>query len=247
MADRFTRSRILLGDDGIRRLAEARVLVVGLGAVGSYATEALARSGIGNLLLIDGDNVAESNCNRQLYALSSTIGKPKADVALARVLDINPDCRAESRALFVNGENVGEVLAWKPDIVVDAIDSLDAKVELLAACVSAGIPVFSSMGAARKRNPSLISVADISKTSVCPLASAVRQRLRKMGVKTGITCVFSTEPAFPQKDTPAENDPNSLLSGKRPPLGSLPAITGIFGLNLAHAAMESLLEPFAVR
>lgn len=223
------------------RLREARVLVVGLGAVGSFATEALARSGVGHLRLVDSDKVAVSNCNRQLYALTSTLGKNKAELAAERVRDINPECEVDARVVFANAGTLPDLLARPLDVVVDAIDSLNPKVDLMAAALTANLPIFSSMGAARRRDPSLIRVADISKTRVCPLARAVRGRLHRRGIESGVTCVFSTEPAPEDSFTQPEAEDIPASGRARVVMGSLPALTGIFGLTLANAVISFLL------
>lgn len=239
--DRFRRTRLLIGQEGLDRLAEARVLVVGLGAVGSFAVEALARSGVGCLRLVDSDTVEESNCNRQLFALTSTIGHAKCQIARNRVLDINPNCTVDARQCFADAKSIPGLIEDRPDIVIDAIDSLSSKVDLIAAAVEAGLPVISSMGAARKRDPSMIRVADIAQTSVCPLAAAVRQKLRKRGVNKAVTCVYSTEPAAPDSIERPQGDATVENLHARAPMGSLPTITGIFGLMLANAALDRLL------
>lgn len=240
MDERFKRTRLLLGDEGLERLSRAHVLVVGLGAVGSFATEALARSGVGHLRLVDCDCVALSNCNRQLYALQSTIGKAKAELARERVLDINPSCEVDARQQFASVETLPELLAAPLDVVVDAIDSLGPKVELMLAALDAGIPIYSSMGAARRRDPSQIRVADISKTRFCPLARAVRTRLHRRGVKGGVNCVFSTEPAPDDSIAPPAEEDIPGRGRARVIMGSLPTITGIFGLTLANAVIDHL-------
>ncbi len=224
----------MVGEPGLQKLAAARVLVVGLGAVGSFAVEALARTGVGHLTLIDADVIEPSNINRQLYALGSTIGQPKCELAAARVADINPDCQIDARQIFVSASNLPELLAPGFDAVVDAIDSIDAKVELICAALDRGIPIFSSMGAARRRDPSAIKVADVSKTSGCPLAREVRRRLRDRGIKRGVTCVYSTEGV--DKTSFITVGPDSIRL-----MGSLPTLTAAFGLRLAHSAIEKLL------
>jgi tRNA threonylcarbamoyladenosine dehydratase len=243
MEDRFKRTRLLLGDEGMARLASARILVVGLGAVGGFATEALARSGVGHLRLVDSDKVAESNCNRQLYALSSTLGRNKADVARERVLDINPECEVDARVCFASSETFQDLFDGPPDIIVDAIDSLNPKVDLMAAALTAHLPIFSSMGAARRRDPSKIRVADISETRFCPLARAVRSRLHRRGIESGVTCVYSTELAPEDSFTQPAAEDMPERGRARVVMGSLPTITGIFGLTLANAVIARLIAP----
>lgn len=240
MSDRFVRTRLLLGDAAMEALAGARVTIVGAGAVGGHVIEALARSGVGHLRIVDSDTVHESNLNRQLLALESTLGQPKAGLAAARVRDINPACEVEALRLFVNADTYDTVLEPAPDALVDAIDSLNPKVGLIEAGVQRGLAVFSSMGAARHLDPAAIQVADLRATKQCPLARSVRIRLHRRGIRTGVTCVYSTEPAPMALDEPEEvQDPPGR---PRQPMGSLATITGIFGLTLAHAVIRHLLD-----
>lgn len=233
---RLSRIKRLLGEDKVKQLQQSYVAVIGLGAVGSYATEALARAGIGRLLLVDCDTVHVSNINRQLYALESTLGKEKADVARARVLDINPHCRVEAKTVFVDQETRPLLFAEKPDLVIDAIDSLNPKAELLTYCYRHGITVISSMGAALRTDPGLIKTGDIFDVTGCPLASQIRRRLRKNNVGRGIQCVYSTEPVdYDYARAAADAEVAPVQRGRtRNVLGSLPTITGIFGLILAN-------------
>ncbi len=242
--ERFRRIEQLLGAPALERLRQSRVAVFGLGAVGSYAVEALARAGIGALRLVDCDVIRPSNFNRQLYALESALGRPKADVARERVLDINPRCAVDARNVFVDQSNVQALLAGGWDAVVDAIDSLTPKVTLLAAAVQAGLPVVSSMGAASRRHPQHIRLADISATRYCPLARFVRKKLRQRGVVSGVWCVYSEEPAW-RSPPPAGMDGELETFDRGRPrrtLGSLPFITGMFGLWAACQVCNLLLE-----
>ncbi|MBZ4685796.1 MAG: UBA/THIF-type binding protein [Desulfomicrobiaceae bacterium] len=239
----FARTLQLIGPSAMERLTRARVAVVGLGAVGSYATEALARAGIGELHLFDHDVVGESNRNRQLFALASTLGQPKAEVARRRVLDINPHCRVVARQEFVAPQEVARLLDPTWDALVDAIDGVNAKVHLIAAAVHAGIPVVSSMGAAAKVDPSQITTADLARTRVCPLAQVLRKRLRRLGIASGVRCVFSLEP--PQNTNPpllGETAEQGVCGRPREPLGSISYLTGIFGL-MAAAEVIRILVP----
>ena len=241
----FVRTKKLLGQGGFDRLQKSFVVIAGQGAVGSYATEALARAGVGRLRLVDFDVVSLSNINRQLFALHSTIGQPKAELAKFRVLDINPDIKVEAKQIFIHTDTLDEVLEGEPDLLIDAIDSLNPKVALLAGAVERNIPVLSSMGAALRRNPDLVKFGDISKTMNCPLAKLVRKRLRKHGIFKGIKCVYSTEMP-PQTDSTIEMEedptPYTGRGRKREALGSLSSMTGIFGLRLATAAIDLLSE-----
>ena len=242
--DRHLRTKILLGEDKMRKLQRSKVTVVGLGAVGSYVVEALARAGVGNLRLADFDLVDCTNINRQLYALESTLGLPKTMVAKNRVLDINPQIKVELFREFIDKNSCLNLFENNPDIVVDAIDSLTPKVQVLVELHNRSIPVISSMGAARKTDPSKIKVGDISKTRNCPLARFVRKRLRRQGVTSGIKCVYSTEITEDEVVEPSENDSINERGRKRMILGSLPTITGIFGLTIANKVIEEICGGF---
>lgn len=240
---RFARTMQLIGEDGLSRLDESTVAVFGLGAVGSYVVEALARAGVGSLVLFDHDVVSLSNMNRQLLALESTIGQAKVRVARDRILDINPNCRVEARVQFVDGENVAGLLEQRFNVLVDAIDGVNSKVNLIVAARELGIPVVSSMGAAAKLDPSKIVAADISKSYMCPLAQIIRKRLRRRGVVSGVRCVFSTEPAQNKNEPVVQEAPEQGLSGRpRAPIGSISYLTGMFGLYVASEVIRILLD-----
>ena len=236
--ERFSRTEKLLGSGKLKKLSSSSVLLVGAGAVGSYAAEGLARSGVGKITVVDFDTVNITNINRQLYALESTIGKPKVELAAARLTDINPACEIKALNLFADAQSIPALLAEKPDLIVDAIDSVASKVELLARAVEAGIPVVSSMGAARRTNPLAVQVGSIFKTTGCPLARQIRKSLRQRGVRDGITAVFSTETVDSSSHSRLHNEDGSTEKV----LGSLPTVTGIFGLVAADTAVKFLLE-----
>jgi tRNA threonylcarbamoyladenosine dehydratase len=243
---RFSRLERMIGPQGLERLHRCRVTVVGLGAVGSYAVEGLARAGIGMLRLVDFDEVRPSNINRQLYALTSTLGRPKVLVAKERVLDIYPDCRVETLEAFAHRETMDQVLEGPPDVVLDAIDALTPKVELLIAARGRGIPVVSCMGAALRTDPGLVRVGLLSEVHHCPLSSRVRRRLKRRGVPLDFACVYSVEPVklLPTSASGTDDAQEELTmerGRKRGTLGSLPTLTGIFGLTLANAAIRTLL------
>ena len=245
MTDRFNRTEQLIGKESLAKLKRARVAVFGLGAVGSYAVEALARAGVGYLRLVDCDCIRPSNINRQLYALESTLNKPKTEVARARVLDINPGCTVEAMQVFAAKNTFPQLLAKPLDAIVDAIDSVTPKVELIAAAARCGIPVVSSMGAATRMNPADIRLGDISETDVCPLARFVRKRLRRRGITSGIRCIFSIEEPR-NKGAPVGNEENEKMSfpqgRNRRPIGSLSYITGIFGLLAAYEVIKIIVS-----
>lgn len=243
---RFRRIEIMLGMEACERLRESRVMVVGLGAVGSYAVEGLARAGVGNLKVIDFDKVSVTNINRQLYAMESTIGLLKSDVARERILDINPSCNVEAIEGFVDADSIREYLVDPPDLVVDAIDSLNPKVELISAVLEREIPLITCLGAATRFDPTAVRIGPLADAHGCHLGSAVRKRLRRRNIPVDHLCVYSVEPVphpLP-KMSPAErlNEETSLERGRtRDILGSLPTITGIFGLTAANLAVQMLI------
>lgn len=252
--ERLRRTELLLGAEALARLRAARVTVAGLGAVGSYAVEALARAGIGHLCLVDFDTVQPSNLNRQLFALGSTLGRLKTEVAAERVRDIAPDCTVEIRTVFINAATAPTIAADAGDYLVDAIDSLGPKVELLVAAVAAGRRVIASMGAATRTDPLAIRVGDLARTEACPLARFVRKRLRARGITAGIRCVYSIEPSgrrgaktgVGEPDPTAEPRAADAPGGRiRRPLGSLSCITGMFGLIAAREVIMALAGPRA--
>jgi tRNA A37 threonylcarbamoyladenosine dehydratase len=247
--EQFSRIERMIGPDGLRLLQQSFVAVVGLGAVGSYVVEGLARAGIGRLRLVDFDEIRPSNLNRQLYALHSTLGRPKSEIAHQRVTEINPGCRVEALRVFVHTDTLDQILAGPPDLVIDAIDSVTPKIELLAALRTRGIPLVSSMGAALRTDPTSVRVGPLAKVHHCPLAQRVRKKLRLREVPTDFPCVYSVEPIdhLPQtaRTPEKQNEPDeeNLIRGrKRTALGSLPTLTGIFGLTAANTALQILLK-----
>lgn len=202
--NQFSRTQLIFGKENLEKLAKSRVIVFGIGGVGSFAAEALVRSGLGAIDIVDNDKICLSNLNRQLYALHSTLGKYKVDVAEERILDINPECKVEKHKVFFLPENADQFDFSKYDYIVDCIDTVKGKIALALCSESAGKPIISSMGAGNKVDPTKFQVADISKTSVCPLARVMRQELKKRGIKK-LKCVFSTEPAIPPKYQETEN------------------------------------------
>ena len=227
--ERFLRSRIVLGSEGLERLWGAHVVVVGYGAVGSAAAEALVRSGLGHIRIIDAD----------VYDVT----KPKVEVGLAHFKALSPQIDAEAIVSFVGAATMDLVLrpfadGSAPTLVVDAIDTLDAKVALLQAAYEAGLAVYSSMGAARKTHPEAIRFGDISKTEVCPLAREVRKRLKKIGISKGISCVYSIETVDSSTHRAGVFNPEAVV--KRPQLGSLMTVTASFGLRLAAEVIDKL-------
>jgi tRNA A37 threonylcarbamoyladenosine dehydratase len=227
--DRLYRTRLLFGDNGVNKLQNATVMVVGCGAVGSFAVEALARTGVGHLILIDFDNVEESNINRQIFALNSTIGKQKVNVAAQRIQDINPDIQVDIFNMFLDANNTPDC---NPDIIIDAIDTVSSKIAIAELCYNEGINVISSMGAGNKLNPCAFKVSDIHKTTACPLAKAVRTELKKRGVKK-LKVVYSDEIPV----VPAQIDE----TGKRVP-SSIAFIPSVAGLIIASEVIKDLIK-----
>ena len=220
------RTRLLLGDGALMRLARARVALFGVGGVGGHCAEALARAGIGALDLYDNDVVSPSNLNRQLAALHSTLGQPKAQVMARRILDINPDCQVRAVELFYLPENADSVDLSAYDYVVDAIDTVSAKLELAQRSHALGVPLISCMGSGNKLDPSGFRVTDLYKTQGCPLARVMRKELRRRGVPA-LKVVFSPEEPRP--------------TGVRTP-GSVSFVPGAAGLVLAGAVVRALAE-----
>ncbi|MGD9874529.1 MAG: ThiF family adenylyltransferase [Kiritimatiellia bacterium] len=246
-AHSFSRVELLLGEEALARLRKSQVVVAGMGSVGSFAVESLVRTGIGHIRLVDFDIVNRSNINRQLYALESTIGRKKVELARERALQINPQCDVEALELFIDDTNVSRVLAGRPAVLIDAIDSVNPKATLLAAGVEAGIPVISAMGAATRTDPACIHVADLHKTHGCPLARMMRKRLGKRGIKQGIRCIYSTEKTSEEHrldaDDPETDSERTVDRGrKRDVLGSICSMPGIFGLIAAREAIFQILK-----
>ena len=242
MEDRLSRMRLMVGEKALKRLQKAHVLVAGCGAVGGFAVEALARSGIGHLTIADHDVVSITNINRQLIALHSTLGQKKVDVMKKRILDIAPDIKVDTLDCLINADSVENILACQPDFVVDAIDSLNPKVCLIEALVKTGIPFVSSMGAAMKTKPTLVQVAKMKNSYQCPLAAFIRKRLRRRNVALDFPVVYS--PEKPDKAHLKLPDNTEQKSGRvRHEMGSLPTLTGIFGLTAAQVALDYFINP----
>lgn len=242
--NQFARTQQLLGKKALGKIKKAKVAVFGLGAVGSFATEAIARTGIGNLDLIDFDRVDASNINRQLYALNSTIGRKKADIAYERVKDINPQCNVEVKSSFINAQSLEELLSDDIDVVVDAIDGLNSKINLIVGARNMGIEVVSSMGAGGRTDTSMIKTGDISETCVCPLARVVRQRLHRRGLFNGVKAVYSIEKPLNKEPYKTEDAQDAMPDhGRtRPPIGTVSWIPGVFGLTIASQVIDIIIK-----
>jgi tRNA A37 threonylcarbamoyladenosine dehydratase len=239
--DQFNRTSLLFGEEKIQKFQESRVAIMGLGGVGSYAAEALARSGIGEFLLVDFDTISITNINRQLPALHDTIGRLKTEAMRERLLKINPNLKIDIYSDFCAEDSRNHLLK-NLDFVVDAIDSLTPKVGLLEECYHKKIPVISSMGAAGKFDPSQIQMADLSKTKNCPLAKMVRKYLRRRGISKGIPVIYSTEIPIPQYPPEAGTD-KEWVGGRgriRGTLGSVVYMPAIFGMWAASYVLRVL-------
>lgn len=238
MDERFSRTELIFGADATKKLASCRVAVFGVGGVGGYVVEALARSGVGTLDIIDNDTVALTNINRQIIALSSTVGRDKVDVMRERVLDINPSAKVNAHKEFFLPETADNFDFSLYDYVVDAIDTVKGKIELAVRCDACGTSIISAMGAGNKTDPTKFEVADINKTSVCPLARVMRTELRRRGVKK-LKVVYSKEIPI----TPAESDediPNG--SSRRSIPGSLAFVPSVMGLIIAGEVIKDLIK-----
>ncbi|MBQ8879279.1 MAG: tRNA threonylcarbamoyladenosine dehydratase [Clostridia bacterium] len=260
MGEHFSdRTRLMLGDDGFFRLSRSKVCVFGVGGVGGYAVEALARAGIGEIHLVDSDKVSVSNINRQIIATHSTVGQYKTEVARDRILSINPDCRVICYNLFYSEDTAEKIDLSVYDYIIDAIDSVGSKIFLIASAKAKGVPIISSMGAGNKLDPTAFKVADISKTAVCPLAKAVRVGLRKLGINH-LKVVYSEEPpALKQRKAEAcaakiqlsqsdkvgtadtsQGEEKSSPTEKRTPPGSLSFVPSTVGLIIAGEVILDL-------
>ena len=248
----FSRTELLIGSNGLATLADAHIMVCGIGGVGSYAAEALGRAGVGRITLVDFDDICLTNINRQIHALSSTVGLPKVEAMAARLRDINPAAEIVPVKAFFAQENATELLTPRPDYVLDAIDHFTAKAALITICRELGIRVISSMGAANKLDPSKIHVDDISATRNCRMARSMRKILRKADITNGVQVVYSTEehreltPSSSACGTecicPNQEEQTFRCEHRRTILGSISYIPSIFGLTMAGVVINDLLN-----
>ncbi len=238
---RFSRLELLVGREGLARLAHSSVAVFGLGGVGSFAVEALVRGGVGRLTLVDFDTIDVTNLNRQLHALDGTVGRPKAQVMAERCRAINPAVHVEALQAFYAADTADELLGRGYDFVLDCIDHITAKLHLLQSCLERGLPVISSMGAANKLDPSQVRVADLAHTRTCRLARVIRRQLRQKGIHGGIKVVYSTEEFRPlHGGRPEAPNPAGTYQAQRAPLGSSSVIPPLFGLIMAGEVLRAL-------
>lgn len=233
--DAFSRTRLLLGSEAMEKLKNARVAVFGLGGVGGFVVEALARSGVGALDLIDHDTVSLTNINRQLLALHSTVGLPKAEAARLRVLDINPEAKVIAHCKFYSPDTAADFDFTRYDYIVDAIDTVTAKLALITRAKEAGTPILCCLGTGNKLDPTKFQITDISKTSVCPLARVMRKECAKRGLK-GVKVLFSTEDPIPSSEESTEE----LPEGRRSLPGSVAFVPSVAGLLIAGEVIRDL-------
>ena len=232
----FERTHILIGDTGIERLQNSHVFLAGMGGVGSYTAEALARMGVGKLTLVDHDVVSGSNLNRQLVALKSTVGELKAEVMAARIHDIHPDCQLTLVTDFLTPDTIPQMLDNGYDVIIDAIDSMSSKSALLETACRMQLPVFASMGAGGKLDPTQVRTGDLMDTSICKLAKQLRSQLRKRGVGRGVQTVYSLEPPLPPLP------PEPVSRGRaRAVNGTVSYMPSIFGLTLAGLVINHII------
>lgn len=250
MLNQFSRTRLLLGEDAMEKLAHSRVAVFGIGGVGGYAVEALVRSGIGEIDLIDDDKVCLTNINRQIYATHKTIDRYKVDVAAERIAEINPEVIVHTYKTFFTPETAGEFDFTKYDYVVDAIDTVTGKIELVMQAEKAGVPIICSMGAGNKLDPAAFEVADIYKTSVCPLAKVMRHEMKKRGIKH-LKVVYSKEkPIKPEDDLSVSCKTGCVCppgTARRQIPGSTAFVPSVVGLIIAGEIVTDLVGIKATR
>ncbi|OLN23451.1 tRNA threonylcarbamoyladenosine dehydratase [Domibacillus antri] len=248
MLHQFSRNELAFGKEGLEFLKNTTVAVLGIGGVGSFSAEALARSGVGRLILVDKDVIDITNVNRQLPALLSTVGQPKADLMKERIADINPECEVIALKMFYTEETYEQFFSYGLDFVVDASDTISYKIHLMKECLKRGIPIISSMGAANKLDPTRFTIADISKTHTDPIAKVVRTRLRKEGIKKGIPVVFSDEsPIIIREDVRqvVGNDEAEIRKAKMPPASNA-FVPSVAGLIMASYVVREVIKDIKI-
>ncbi|SDH57629.1 tRNA A37 threonylcarbamoyladenosine dehydratase [Alteribacillus persepolensis] len=251
MLHQFSRNELAVGQEGLDRLKHQSVAVLGVGGVGSFSAEALVRSGIGRVILVDKDDIDITNVNRQLHALTSTVGRPKAEVMKERLLEVNPDCDIEEVKMFYTEETYEEFFAYKPDYIIDASDTISYKIHLITECHKRSIPIISSMGAANKLDPTRLKVVDLFDTTNDPLARVMRRELRKNGVTEGVDVVFSDETPIKIKEevrsqiVPDEAEESNIRKSKMPP-SSNAYVPSVAGLIAAGYVINKMLESIPI-
>ncbi|WLR44044.1 tRNA threonylcarbamoyladenosine dehydratase [Bacillus carboniphilus] len=244
MLHQFSRNELAIGKQGLEQLKNSTVAVLGIGGVGSFAAEALARSGVGKLILVDKDNVDITNVNRQIHALLSTVGKPKTDLMKERIADINPNCEVISLKMFYTDETYETFFSYQPTYIIDASDTIMYKIHLMKECLKRDIPIISSMGAANKKDPTRFKITDISKTHTDPIAKVIRTKLRKEGIRKGIKVVFSDETPIKQKAEVVKyvgNEEAPIRKAQLPP-SSNAYVPSVSGLIMAGHVINELVE-----
>jgi tRNA threonylcarbamoyladenosine dehydratase len=248
MLNQFSRNELAIGKEGLKKLKNTTALILGIGGVGSFAAEALARSGVGRLILIDKDNVDITNVNRQLIALLSTVGKSKVELMKERIADINPECEVIALKMFYTEETYEDIFKLGIDWVVDASDTIIYKVHIIKECLKRNIKIIASMGAANKMDPTRFQIADISKTHTDPVARVVRNKLKKEGIKKGVPVVFSDESPIVIREDVREyvgNDEAPTRKGQMPPSSNafVPSVAGLF---MASYVVRQILQGIEV-
>ncbi|MBM7584798.1 tRNA A37 threonylcarbamoyladenosine dehydratase [Bacillus pakistanensis] len=249
MLHQFSRNELAIGKEGLNLLKNSTVAVLGIGGVGSFAAEALARSGVGRLILVDKDDVDITNVNRQIIALLSTVGQPKADLMKDRIKDINPECEVISLKMFYTEETYEQFFSYGLDFVVDASDTISYKIHLMKECIKRNIPLISSMGAANKTDPTRFKIEDISKTHTDPIAKVIRTRLKKEGIRKGVNVIFSDEsPIVIREDIRKQvgNDKAEIRKAKMPP-SSNAFVPSVAGLIAASHVVNNLLADIEIK
>lgn len=230
------RTQLLIGPEQVSKLSTKHVLIVGLGGVGAYAAEQICRAGIGELTIVDGDLIHETNINRQLPALHSSLGQPKAEYLANRFVDINPDIKLHVVQQYLRDDGMRDILAYNYDYVVDAIDTLSPKIFLIRDAIKNGLPLVSSMGSGGKFDPSMVHIADISESHGCPLARILRKRLHRLGIRSGFKVVYSAEEVPEEAMQPCDDEPN-----KKTTIGTISYMPPIFGCFIASVVVRDLL------
>ena len=249
MQDQFSRTELLIGKEGIEKLKKSKVAIFGIGGVGSYVLEGCVRAGIGNFILVDDDKICLTNLNRQIIATRKTVGKPKVEVAKERILEINPDANVEIYQEFFMPDSK-EILDKSVDYIIDAVDTVTAKIELVVRANKLNIPIISSMGTGNKLDPTRFEVTDIYKTSICPLAKVMRKELRARGIK-GLKVIYSKEEPIKQKETPEISCKNNCIcppgtkrkcTARNQVPASISFVPSVAGLIIAGEVIKDILS-----
>ncbi|MCZ2259437.1 tRNA threonylcarbamoyladenosine dehydratase [Sporosarcina sp. G11-34] len=249
MLHQFSRNELAIGNEGIERMRNTTVAILGVGGVGSFAAEACARSGIGRIILVDKDDIDVTNINRQLVAYLSTVGRSKTEVMQERIADINKDCEVISLHMFYTEETADEFFSYKPDYVIDASDTIIYKIHLIKECLERGVKVISSMGAANKMDPTRFKIADISNTHTDPIAKVIRIRLRKAGISKGVPVVFSDESPVVIREEVAQTvgKPDAYIRKAKMPPASNAFVPSVAGLVCASWVMNDIVSDIEIK